>query len=76
MEWLRLGSGYTELFDVAVIPAARCPIAIAPDRSEMLDAVTFEEDVVPLAEFADTRAVQEHVNEIAEAANPARTGRS
>ena len=29
VEWLRLGAEFSELFDVAVIPATRCAVAIA-----------------------------------------------
>src|SRR5205085_9448487 len=31
VEWLRLGGEFSELFDVAVVPATRCAAAIAPD---------------------------------------------
>ena len=42
VEWVRLDSE-AELFDVAAIPSARCPMAIAPDSSDLQDAITFED---------------------------------
>ena len=39
---------YYELFDVAAIPMSRCPMAIAPDSSDIQDAMTFEEDYATL----------------------------
>jgi uncharacterized protein (TIGR03032 family) len=41
VEWLRFADE-TELFDVAVVPLTRCPAVIAPESSEMQDAITFE----------------------------------
>jgi uncharacterized protein (TIGR03032 family) len=49
VEWLRLGAEFSELFDVAVVPATRCAVAIAPDSPVLQDAVTFEHDFAPLA---------------------------
>jgi len=42
VEWARF-TDEVELFDVAVIPMTRCPMALAPDSSDMQDAITFEE---------------------------------
>jgi uncharacterized protein (TIGR03032 family) len=55
VEWVRLGDDFAELFDVAVIPMTRCAMAIAPDSSELQDAITFEAEVArPMK--ADARA--------------------
>ena len=43
-EWIRLGSEYTELVDVALIPNVRCPMALEPDTPQMQDAITFEDE--------------------------------
>jgi hypothetical protein len=40
---MRLGEEYAELFDVAVIPNVRCPVALEPDSPQMQDAITFED---------------------------------
>jgi uncharacterized protein (TIGR03032 family) len=41
VEWVRFAHE-SELFDVAAIPLTRCPTAIAPEGSDMQDAITFE----------------------------------
>jgi uncharacterized protein (TIGR03032 family) len=47
VEWVRLGDE-VELFDVALIPATRCPMAVAPGGADMRDAITFEDEFAPL----------------------------
>jgi hypothetical protein len=42
VEWVRFAHE-SVLFDVAAIPLTRCPTAIAPEGSDMQDAITFEE---------------------------------
>jgi hypothetical protein len=42
VEWVRFAHE-SELFDVAAIPLTCCPTAIAPEGSDMQDAITFEE---------------------------------
>jgi uncharacterized protein (TIGR03032 family) len=46
VEWVRFAQE-SELFDVAAIPLTRCPTAIAPESSDMQDAITFEDMAVP-----------------------------
>jgi len=43
VEWARLGSGFVEMFDVALIPATRACAVIAPDSPEMQGAITSED---------------------------------
>src|SRR4029077_4027725 len=49
VEWFRFENEIIELFDVALIPAARCPRVVSPDSSEMQDAITFETEFAPLS---------------------------
>jgi uncharacterized protein (TIGR03032 family) len=49
VEWIRLGTEFGELFDVAVVPATRCAIAIEPNSPLLQDAITFEEEFGNLA---------------------------
>ena len=42
VEWVRF-DGEMELFDVAAIPLARCPLALAPDSPDLQEAITFED---------------------------------
>jgi uncharacterized protein (TIGR03032 family) len=44
--WVRFETDIVELFDVAIVPGARCPTAIAPNNPALSDAVTFEEEPV------------------------------
>ena len=43
--WVRFADE-SELFDVAAIPLTRCPTVVAPDGSDMQDAITFEDMTV------------------------------
>jgi len=42
VEWLQLGEGVPQLFDVAVLPMMRCPTAVAPDSAELQETITME----------------------------------
>jgi uncharacterized protein (TIGR03032 family) len=53
VEWMRLDSDVTELFDVSCIPMTRCPMAIAPDSLDLQDTTTFEDEVMSSQEGAD-----------------------
>jgi uncharacterized protein (TIGR03032 family) len=60
--WVRFETDIVELFDVAVVPGARCPTAIAPNNPALSDAITFDEDLVPATRGASlTEAVQMNV---------------
>ena len=48
VEWLRIEGGVRELFDVAVIAGAACPMAIGVDSAEARSLITFDEDFAPL----------------------------
>lgn len=48
VQWLRLEGALTELFDVAVIPDALCPMAVGPDTSDIRDLHSFEPEFGPL----------------------------
>lgn len=43
VEWAQLSGAFTEMFDVGVTPATRAAVGIAPDSTEMQDAITHEE---------------------------------
>jgi hypothetical protein len=58
VEWLRLGVEFSELFDVAVVPATRCAVAIAPDSPVLQDAITFEQEFASLAQRGRDRGPQ------------------
>jgi uncharacterized protein (TIGR03032 family) len=53
VEWLRLAEQFGELFDVAVVPATRCAVAIAPNNPVLHDAITFEPEFAPLVRGPD-----------------------
>jgi len=42
IEWLRLDGDIQELFDVAVIPGAACPMAVGIDSPDMQSLISFE----------------------------------
>ena len=42
VEWIKLDGIITELFDVAVMPGVRCPMAIGPGTAEMHGTISFE----------------------------------
>lgn len=44
VEWIRLEGAITELFDVAVLPGAVCPMALGVDSPELRTMVTFESE--------------------------------
>jgi len=49
LQWIRLEGLVRELFDVAVIPGARCPMAISPQAPEFSSTVTRVEQYGSLA---------------------------
>jgi uncharacterized protein (TIGR03032 family) len=66
VEWVRFANE-SELFDVAAIPLTRCPTVIAPEGSDMQDAITFEEDLA----MAKTAAILVQTAADAQAGAPA-----
>ncbi len=48
VEHIKLEGAIKELFDVAVIPGAACPMAIGIDAPEMASMITFDRDFAPL----------------------------
>jgi uncharacterized protein (TIGR03032 family) len=48
VEWIRLDGAIGELFDVAVIPDAVCPMAVGPRTAEIRSLISFENDFAPL----------------------------
>jgi uncharacterized protein (TIGR03032 family) len=48
VEHIRLDGAIKELFDVAVIPGAVCPMAIGIDSPEISSMITFDRDFAPL----------------------------
>lgn len=57
VEWVRL-DGEMELFDVAAILLARCPLALAPDSPDLQEAITVED--APAGEkLKDTGAAED-----------------
>ena len=49
VEWIKLEGMITELFDVAVLPGVRCPMAIGPGTAEMYGTVSFEPEISAMA---------------------------
>jgi uncharacterized protein (TIGR03032 family) len=49
VEWIRLNGAIKELFDVAVIPEARCPMALGVSSPDIQSLISFEPDFGPLA---------------------------
>jgi uncharacterized protein (TIGR03032 family) len=58
VEWLRLGAEFSELFDVAVVTATRCAVAIGPDSPALQDAITFEPEFAPQEHHDRDRAAR------------------
>jgi uncharacterized protein (TIGR03032 family) len=54
IEWMRLGTEFDELFDVGVVPATRCAMAIAPNSPQLQDAMTFDEEFGKLVDEGNT----------------------
>ena len=53
IEWIRLEGAISELFDIAVLPDALCPMALGVDSPELQSMVTFEPGFAPItAEIA------------------------
>jgi uncharacterized protein (TIGR03032 family) len=48
VEHIRLDGAVKELFDVAAIPGAVCPMAIGIDSAEITSMITYERDFAPL----------------------------
>jgi uncharacterized protein (TIGR03032 family) len=42
VEWIRLEGHITELFDTAVLPGVRCPMALGPGTVEIQNSVSFD----------------------------------
>lgn len=58
VEHVRLDGAIKELFDVAVIPGAVCPMAIGIDSPEISSMITFERDFAPLDPTAARAAAE------------------
>lgn len=43
VEWIRLEGQITELFDVAVMPGVRCPMAVGPNSDEITTTITYSQ---------------------------------
>jgi uncharacterized protein (TIGR03032 family) len=50
VEWIKLDGAVSELFDVAVIPGAACPMSLGPNTLEIENTISFESELP--AEFA------------------------
>lgn len=48
VEWVRLNGAIKELFDVAVIPEARCPMALGISSPDIQSLISFEPEFGPL----------------------------
>lgn len=48
VEWVRLNSGIDELFDVAILPGVRCPMALGPATPEVQQTISFDSAIAPL----------------------------
>jgi uncharacterized protein (TIGR03032 family) len=49
VEFLRINSGFTELFDVALMPGIRNPISLGPGTDQIIRNTRFNPDFAPLA---------------------------
>lgn len=49
VEWIRLEGFIKELFDVAVIPGSRCPMALGVGTPEVQHTISFEPEFGPLS---------------------------
>lgn len=45
VEWFRIDGDVTELYDVAVIPGAVCPMTVSPNSAEITQFITWQKDV-------------------------------
>lgn len=48
VEWIRLNGAIKELFDVAVIPEVRCPMALGVQSADIQSLISFEPEFGPL----------------------------
>lgn len=48
VEWIRLSGAIKELFDVAVIPEVRCPMALGVQSPDIQSLISFDPDFGPL----------------------------
>ena len=48
VEWIRLNGAIKELFDVAVIPEVRCPMALGVQSPDIQSLISFDPDFGPL----------------------------
>jgi len=58
VEHIRLDGAIAELFDVAAIPGAVCPMAIGIDSPEISSMITYERDFAPLDPTAPRAAAE------------------
>ena len=49
VEWIRLDGAIKELFDVAVIPEVRCPMALGVQSADIQSLISYEPEFGPLA---------------------------
>jgi uncharacterized protein (TIGR03032 family) len=49
VEWIRLSGAIRELFDVAVIPETRCPMALGVGSPDIQSLISFDPDFAPLS---------------------------
>ncbi|WP_293881228.1 TIGR03032 family protein [Sphingomonas sp.] len=45
VEWIKLDGAVSELFDVAIIPDAACPMSLGPTTLELESTISFESDL-------------------------------
>ena len=50
VEWLKLEGSVEELFAVELMPGIKCPMAIGPANPEIVNKITFDPEVRPLAD--------------------------
>jgi hypothetical protein len=48
IEWIRFRGAIKELFDVAIVPQALCPMALGVNSAEIQSMISFEEEFGPL----------------------------
>jgi uncharacterized protein (TIGR03032 family) len=48
VEYMRIDSGFTELFDVAILPGIRNPMSLGPQSEEIMKTVRFNPEFAPL----------------------------
>lgn len=49
VQWIRLDGFIKELFDVGVIPGARCPMALGVGTPEVAQTISFDPELAPLS---------------------------